>query len=104
MKRADNTCEVAGCGFKHKGIAFVTRARTGKKHTVWFHTLEELQKQWGQIAVWRTVKVVLTIAHLDHDETNWNVQDNRLMAMCQRHHIQYDAKEKYRRACENWKK
>lgn len=53
---------------------------------------------------WRKVKVILTIAHLDHDETNWDVKDERLLAMCQRHHIQYDAKEKYRRACEKWEK
>lgn len=44
--------------------------------------------------------VVLTIAHLDHDSRNWDVRDERLMAMCQRCHLQYDrhrhtAKRKY---------
>ncbi len=43
------------------------------------------------------VKVVLTVAHLDHDEENWNVTDDRLMAMCQHCHINNDAQEKYRR-------
>jgi hypothetical protein len=42
-------------------------------------------------------KAVLTIAHLDHDETNHEVKLDRLMAMCQLHHLRYDAKEKYRR-------
>lgn len=42
-------------------------------------------------------KIVLTIAHLDHDETNWEVLDERLSALCQRCHLQYDAKEKARR-------
>lgn len=35
-------------------------------------------------------KVVLTVAHLDHDVKNNNF-DN-LMAMCQRCHLRYDAK------------
>lgn len=44
--------------------------------------------------------VVLTIAHLDHDHDNWNVPDDRLKALCQRCHLNYDkwrhiAKRKY---------
>lgn len=42
-------------------------------------------------------KIVLTIAHLDHDEENWNVSYDRLAALCQRCHLRYDAKEKARR-------
>lgn len=42
-------------------------------------------------------KIVITIAHLDHDEDNWSVQDERLAALCQKCHLQYDAKEKARR-------
>ncbi len=44
------------------------------------------------------VKVVLTIAHLDHDELNHEVADERLAALCQHCHLNYDAKEKYRRS------
>lgn len=40
------------------------------------------------------VKVILTIAHLDHDEENWNVSYDRLRAFCQRCHLRYDTKEK----------
>lgn len=43
------------------------------------------------------VKVVLTIAHLDHDENNWDVPYDRLRALCQRCHLRYDAPEKKRR-------
>lgn len=43
------------------------------------------------------VKIVLTIAHLDHDEANWEVTDERLKALCQRCHLRYDAPEKLRR-------
>jgi len=46
---------------------------------------------------YKTVKVVLTIAHLDHDEHNHGVNDDRLKAMCQIHHLRYDAEEKKRR-------
>lgn len=35
-------------------------------------------------------RVVLTIAHLDHDEENWDVEDDRLAALCQRCHLRYD--------------
>lgn len=46
----------------------------------------------------REIKIIITIAHLDHDETNWNVKDERLAALCQRCHLRYDAKEKSNRA------
>ena len=32
-------------------------------------------------------RVVLTIAHLDHDPENWNVTDDRLAALCQACHF-----------------
>ncbi len=51
----------------------------------------------------KKVKVVLTVAHLDHDETNESITDERLKAMCQLCHLRYDAKEKYRRATVNKK-
>jgi protein-arginine kinase activator protein McsA len=49
-----------------------------------------------------TIKIVLTIAHLDHDPENWDVKDERLKALCQRCHLNYDrsrhiAKRKYGR-------
>lgn len=45
----------------------------------------------------KAIKIVLTIAHLDHDETNHQVTDDRLKAMCQQCHLRYDSKEKVRR-------
>lgn len=41
--------------------------------------------------------VVLTVAHLDHDEANWEVADERLAALCQKCHLEYDREEKQRR-------
>jgi len=39
-------------------------------------------------------RVVLTIAHLDHDPENWDVKDERLAALCQKCHLAYDRKER----------
>jgi hypothetical protein len=36
-------------------------------------------------------KVILTVAHLDHDISNNSLSN--LMAMCQRCHLRYDAKQ-----------
>ncbi len=33
---------------------------------------------------------VLTVAHLDWDETNWQVQDDRLLTLCAACHLRYD--------------
>lgn len=38
----------------------------------------------------RGTKVVLTIAHLDHDSSNHDVQLDRLAALCQACHLKYD--------------
>ena len=45
----------------------------------------------------KAIKIILTIAHLDHDETNWNVKDDRLKALCQKCHLIYDIQEKKKR-------
>ena len=33
----------------------------------------------------------LTVAHLDHDESNWEVSDHRLTTLCDACHLRYDA-------------
>lgn len=38
----------------------------------------------------RAVKVVLTVAHLNHDETD--CRDENLAALCQLHHLRHDAR------------
>lgn len=35
-------------------------------------------------------KIILTIAHLDHDKENHEVSDDRLAALCQRCHLLFD--------------
>lgn len=88
LSRANNCCEECGfengqivCSYKENGV------------TVWAHTLfADLIPQ-----NYKEVKVVLTIAHLDHDEQNQNITDDRLKAMCQLCHLRYDAEEKKKR-------
>lgn len=43
------------------------------------------------------IRIILTVAHLDHDEENWKVEDGRLAALCQKCHLKYDATEKQKR-------
>ena len=110
MQRANNTCECEGCNFKH--LEEVWAVKHKGKTTGWFRDFNEANTQPKTIESKRNktsgkvelvpnpkkVKIVLTIAHLDHDEANHDVSDERLMAMCQLCHLRYDAKEKYRRS------
>lgn len=105
MARAQDKCE--RCGLKHLEIVWAVKC---KGRTVgWFRDFDEaermpktfeLKKYEGKLMIVpnpKKVKVILTIAHLDHDEGNHAVSDDRLKAMCQLCHLRYDAKEKYRR-------
>ncbi len=104
MKRANNTCEFDGCDFKHLEIVWSVKYKG--KTIGWFRDFNEAdahdksgEMKNGEIVPNpKKVKVVLTIAHLDHDETNHDVKDERLKASCQICHLRYDAKEKYRRS------
>lgn len=110
MARANNTCEFDGCDFKHGEAVWAVRHRA--RTTGWYRDFDEANLQPKTIESKRNkhsgivecipnpkqVKVVLTIAHLDHDENNHEISDERLKAACQLCHLRYDAKEKYRRA------
>lgn len=103
MERANNRCEFEGCDFEHG--EFVWSVKYKGKVQGWFRDKAEAEKQPKSFEIKKgevvpnpkKVKVVLTIAHLDHDETNHDVKDDRLKASCQLCHLRYDAKEKYRR-------
>lgn len=41
--------------------------------------------------------VILTVAHLDRDENNWDVSDDRLATLCQQCHLRYDAPDNHKR-------
>lgn len=107
LKRAGNCCE--NCGVEN-GSTLTSMALWVKD---WKSGRYKLKRFWlsgdGNAIRMRPfavpgeekqVKVVLTIAHLDHDETNHEVSDDRLRAWCQYCHLNYDAEEKYRRIIE----
>lgn len=47
------------------------------------------------------VVVILTVAHLDHDEENWEVEMNRLATLCYACHLKYDRIDNQRRKRQN---
>ena len=105
LKRADNKCEI--CGLPNKSTVFAMQfymrsnenGRYGYR-SIWFRIEQDALKV-SHLGIKSKIRVVLTVAHLDHDETNKNIKDDRLKAMCQHCHLNYDAKEKYRRACKS---
>ena len=48
------------------------------------------QERKGEPARWARGRVILTVAHLDHDPQN--CEPENLRAMCQRCHLRYDAR------------
>lgn len=63
--------------------------RTGKGKNDWIlfsGTKDEALAIYGK----KPTKIVLTIAHLDHDKDNHNVSIDRLQALCQKCHLGYD--------------
>ena len=90
LERAENKCEK--CGLQNRQI--VASHKGEDKKVIWVrHFLASFLKNKDI----KAVKVVLTIAHLDHDEVNHDVKDERLAAMCQLCHLRYDIEEKKKR-------
>jgi hypothetical protein len=103
LKRAENKCEV--CGLENKDYiyslkVYVRVPETGRYgyRSIWLSLGADAERS-KHLGVVKKCRVILTVAHLDHDETNHDVKDDRLSALCQYCHLNYDAKEKYRRAC-----
>jgi len=89
LERAKNRCEC--CGLKNYSVVNSFK-RNGI--TLW---KDSTFSDWIKTDSPKQVRVIITIAHLDHDETNQDVSDDRLKAMCQLCHLRYDAKEKEKR-------
>lgn len=101
--RCEN-CKLEG-GSTVYGIKLWIKDENGryKIRSIWFRDENDAKREAGYSPV-RRIRIVLTIAHLDHDETNHEVTLERLKALCQACHLRYDAKEKYRRQLVKWKK
>ena len=102
MKRAGNKCEE--CGLEHNQTVYsnflIVKDNQGryKKRAIWFRDVMDAKRECEIGIEPKPVKVIITIAHIDHDETNHDVSDDRLKALCQICHLRLDAKEKYRRS------
>jgi hypothetical protein len=99
LDRAGNCCEE--CGLRNRSTAYrikvwIKEDGRYKYSSIWFRDERDAIRE-ARGSVVTSVLVVLTIAHLDHDELNHNVEMNRLKALCQACHLRYDAKEKFRR-------
>jgi len=111
-ERSGDKCEK--CGVKNHSTVYAVKAWVreydGNKDTnkykfrsIWFDTYgAALRFSDGKEEPINPIKIVCTTAHLDHDETNWEVDIDRLMFMCQMCHLRYDRKEKWRRKSKKW--
>lgn len=104
LERANNCCE--HCGLENHShvwsVPFDVRTVVDgksryKRKRIWFRVEADAIREASLVRDIKKVKVVLTIAHLDHDEENHNVELHRLAALCQICHIRYDADEKWER-------
>lgn len=89
LKRARNRCEQ--CGVENNST--IRRMKPpSEAYFYWNDIRQDLMEGTftGLIidnALLKPIKIILTIAHLDHDPENWNVSDDRLAALCQRCHF-----------------
>jgi len=102
LARSGNCCEICFIpnGAKVYSVEVLIQGY-GKIGTTWRRVW---LSRWSDVIRFRAftnsmkeVKVVLTVAHMDHDENNKNVSDDRLKALCQYCHLLYDVEEKSRR-------
>ena len=84
LERDNHCCKF--CGVKNLSIIH----RTGKGMNDWIYWPEGMESEAWTLDGLKSTKIVLTIAHLDHDKTN-NEYDN-LAALCQKCHLGIDLK------------
>lgn len=101
-KRSGDRCEVCRLANGQKVWSYsiwVKEVNRYKLKSFWTESKSDLRRiEPFTHRPTKQVKVVLTVAHLDHDEENWSVDLDRLKHMCQYCHLNYDAKEKFRRS------
>ncbi len=82
LERDKNCCKV--CGVEN-GILILRDNKDKEKFVYWPEGIES--EAWSLDGL-KSTKVVLTIAHLDHDTKN--NEDSNLAALCQLHHLRLD--------------
>lgn len=110
LSRANGCCEE--CGARNKTV--ISRDRHGYPREIcgtewdWVH---QFARQYNTtigcaLRYYKFTRIILTIAHLDHDKENHSVQLERLKALCQRCHLNYDRRRhtENRRNGREWRK
>lgn len=90
LKRADYKCEQ--CGRLQGYLVRSFKVDCIRKRKRVYRQEWDYQQAWNEGG--KMVRVILTVAHLDHDHWNFSVKDDRLRSMCQLCHLRYDAQHK----------
>lgn len=96
LERDNHCCKF--CGVKNNSIIH----RYGKGVDDWRYWPEGMESEAWSLDGLKSIKVVLTIAHLDHDKKN-NDYEN-LAALCQKCHLGIDLKHHMANARETHRK
>ena len=94
-ERAEHKCEFCGVKNYERGA----RDRNGKWHST--NEIDSMNSSVGEQLFGdfpKIIKIVLTVAHLDHDPTNCD--PNNLRALCQKCHLSYDAEHHRKNSAE----
>ncbi len=83
LKKAGFKC--AKCKVRHKVYGY----RNSRKV---FVECDDFMIKWAKDHNLKIIRIILTVAHLDHDPENWD--NPRLMVLCQQCHNQYDAPQR----------
>lgn len=86
LARANNKCE--WCGVENHRLIH----RHGKGPQDWTYWPEGMESEAWSLDGKKATKIVLTIAHLDHDKLNHEIPLDRLAALCQKCHLGHDIK------------
>lgn len=84
LERAGHRCEQ--CGVENHRLIH----RYGKGMNDWTYWPEGMESEAWTAEGKKATKIVLTVAHLDHDKENHQVSLDRLRAWCQKCHLGHD--------------
>lgn len=90
LARAGNRCEEEGCRVPNHAVGF--RDQDGTFYEIENSHQGEQDALDAQAQGYKIIRIVLTIAHLDHNPEN--CADDNLRAWCQLHHNRYDRKHR----------
>jgi len=93
--RSNDQCEQ--CGVHHGQVVFREQIKLVRKFKTVYRSVWHLRDVSTTENKLKPVKVVLTVAHLDHDAFNSHIKMDRLKHLCQLCHLRYDAPLKARK-------